>query len=160
MEISLNEFGSIISLNPLLKCVYVMSYMYYSLDFHGDDAREKSLKLLQEFVIDVSNDAVDSKNRGKGIDCCSMFIQKWKEITMKSHPHTFNNNLNRTSQSTNTIAFALMMIDDYISGQKRQQYPKMPTIDTYINKWQLKYKIESGSLVSTILKEPVEEVSQ
>ena len=79
---------------------------------------------------------------------------------MKSHPHTFNNNLNRTSQSTNTIAFALMMIDDYIAGQKRQQCPKMPTIDTYINKWQLRYKIESGGIVSDILKEPVEEVSQ
>jgi len=130
------DFGNQITLKPLLKCAYVMSYNLY----HGN---EEALDLLKQFVLLVSGDRLNTLVKDK--DSCSFFIKRWKEIVDKKHSAE-TSALNRSKQCKYTLSFTLKMIDDYIKGKTRINQVDQGTIDKYLEGWQKKFDLNQSSL--------------
>tara|TARA_R100000008_G_C3554419_1_gene152371 strand:+ start:52 stop:1092 length:1041 start_codon:yes stop_codon:yes gene_type:complete len=141
------NFGNQIPLTPMLKCAYVMACMMYS-------DNQKALDLLKQFVLDVSTKSINT--RVKDIDSCSFFITKWQEIVFKQHASAYCSALNRSNLSSNTLAFTLKMIDDFIKGETRSKMPNSTTIGNYLKTWQNRFNLETTSLMEAFDRQPVD----
>ena len=130
------DFGNQISLKPLLKCAYVMSYNLY----HGN---EEALDLLKQFVLLVSGDKKNTLVKNK--DSCTFFIERWKKIVDKKHSDE-SSALNRSKQCQNTLSFTLKMIDDYIKGETRHNEVKKDVITNYLDGWRQKFDLNQSAL--------------
>ena len=130
------NFGNQISLKPLLKCAYVMSYNLYN-------GNEEALHLLKQFVLLVSGDKLNT--RVKDQDSCTFFIKRWKEIVDKKHSNE-SSALNRSDSCKNTLSFTLKMIDDFIKGETRQNMVRDDIIKVYLKGWRQKFNLNQSSL--------------
>ena len=105
---------------------------------------EDALAKLKQFVLNVSSKRVNTLVNN--IDSCSFFIQKWEEIVDKKHALVYVSSLNRSVLCTNTISFALKMIDDYIKGVTRAKMPDSTTIGNYMENWQKRFNFNQTTL--------------
>lgn len=94
--------------------------------------KEENLIKLKEFMIRVSNMAIDLTV--DNADCCSRFISEWSN---KDSNYVRVRGLNGSVDSQEMEGFNLLMIDQYIAGIVYEKMPK--NWRTYFRSWQLDF---------------------
>ena len=130
------NFQNKIPLNPLLKTIYVASAQFYWND-------SVAMKKLEEFVLYVSSEDVDSSRGQTMWDACSWWIKEWKQIITqtKTNQNKYKKDLSRGAESKYTISYGLYCIDQYIQDKQIGRSPADKTLQNYITTWQDRYSV-------------------
>ncbi len=130
------KFQNKIPLNPLLKTIYVASAQFYWND-------SVAMKKLEDFVLYVSAEDVDSSRGQTMWDACSWWIKEWKQIITqtKTNQNKYKKDLSRGAESKYTISYGLYCIDQYIQDKQIGRSPTDKTIKNYIQTWQDRYSV-------------------
>ena len=130
---------------------YLVSYMKYK-------DSEESLKKLEELIIRVSNYnevVVKSKteNGEHEVDHynpLNRLMEEWSQLKAATSLYVQTAAMNGSVQSDNMRSFTLICIDHFIEGIYFTKSGKMtPTWKTYLNDWNLAYKVAHGMVTTT-----------
>jgi hypothetical protein len=128
-----------------------VSYMKYK-------DSEESLKKLEELIIRVSNYnevVVKSKteNGEHEVDHynpLNRLMEEWSQLKAATSLYVQTAAMNGSVQSDNMRSFTLICIDHFIEGIYFTKSGKMtPTWKTYLNDWNLAYKVAHGMVTTT-----------